>query len=267
MTHRSYSELTKRLVSISKTPSIQMETLGEFQAGGKTYRLFLMQMGEPGPGKIGVTISAGMHGDEPAGVEAALRFMEENAANAELLSRFYIVIFPCDNPSGWDLGTRENSDGVDLNRQFATRHPAPEVELIANALQGRCFDVVIEMHEDVDAPGFYLYELAEHPTIPVGKDIVRAVSELGYPINQNPCIEGLPAEEGVIRPPSRKRLRKTHLPKAVYTYRTCGGHILTLEPPASVLPMEDRVKIELLSVSITLDSAARVGGHHRSVTK
>jgi len=233
-----------------------METLGEFRAGRRMYPLFLMHLGEAGPGKLGVAISAGIHGDEPAGVEAAVRFLESNARNDALLENFHFIVFPCDNPSGWELNTRANADGIDLNREFATAHPPQEVALIMRALQGRCFDLVFEMHEDVDAPGFYLYELAENPEDRVGKAIVAAVGASGYPINRNSCIEGLPAEEGIIRP-AGKRFRKTHLPKAVYTYRTCGGHVITLEPPASVLPLDDRVKIQLMALAIALEAAAR----------
>lgn len=253
---RSYQELVRRLGSIAERPAVGMEVLGEFEAGGCVYPLFLMHLGQPGPRKLNVTISAGIHGDEPAGVEAAVRFMEATSENQFLLSRFAFIVFPCDNPSGWQLNTRENADGVDLNRQFAVRKPAAEVALIQRALGGRCFDLVFEMHEDVDAPGFYLYELAENPEDRVGEGVVAAVAASGYPVNRNSCIEGLPAEEGIIRP-AGKRFRKTHLPKAVYTYRTCGGHVITLEPPAAVLPLEDRVRIELMALSIALEAAAR----------
>lgn len=258
MLNRSYDELVKRLEDVAENPHVRMEPLGEILCAGRWYRMFQMHMGEAGLDKLGVTISAGIHGDEPAGVEAAIRFMQENAENQDLLSRFYFTIFPCDNPSGWEMGTRENAEGVDLNREFSARHPAPEVALLMKALEGRCFDLVIEMHEDIDASGFYLYELAENPKEMVGEAIVKAVADMGYPVNLESCIEGLPAEGGLIRPGRNlKRFRKTHLPKAVYTYRTCGGHVFTLEPPASMLPLDDRVKIQLISISIVLDAAAR----------
>lgn len=100
MSNRSYTDLINRLESIARFPSVRMEILGEAEVAGRTYSMMLMHLGEPDPGKLGVTISAGMHGDEPAGVEAALRFMEANARNEGLLSRFHFIIFPCDNPSG-----------------------------------------------------------------------------------------------------------------------------------------------------------------------
>ncbi len=100
MTKRSYNDLTRRLGAVSSYPDVRMETLGEFTTAGQKYPLYLMHLGKPGPGKLGVTISAGMHGDEPAGVEAALKFLEMHAENSPLLSRFDFIVFPCDNPSG-----------------------------------------------------------------------------------------------------------------------------------------------------------------------
>lgn len=254
MAQRSYRKLTKRLCSVARRQSVEMETLGEFIAGGNVYPMFLMHLGSPGHGRLGVTISAGIHGDEPAGVEAAVRFLESNAGNDRLLSEFYFIVFPCDNPSGWELDIRENADGVDLNREFAAPHPAPEVALIMRSLEGKCFDIVFEMHEDVDSPGFYLYELANNPSQQVGEAVIEAVRAMDAPVNLRHIIEGKRAKGGIIRP-NVKWFRKTHLPKAVYTYKTCGGHVMTLEPPASILPFEKRVEILLVGLYITLEAA------------
>jgi succinylglutamate desuccinylase len=99
-------------------------------------------------------IAAGIHGDEPAGVEAALRFAESAVRDESLLSNHHFVIFPCNNPTGYELGIRENWKGIDLNRQFNVRKPEPEVLIVMNAIQGRCFDLVVEMHEDIDGHSF-----------------------------------------------------------------------------------------------------------------
>ena len=256
MKNRSYDELIQRLKTVADSPTVEMETLGEFDADGRSYPLFLMRLGTIGPDKTNVIITAGIHGDEPASVEAALRFLETNADNDTLLSDCHFTIFPCNNPTGWERNTRENWQGIDLNRQFAARKPAPEVALIMRGLEGRCFDIVFEMHEDIDAPGFYLYEIAENPRDYVGERIVQEVESMGYPVHQSECIEGMEAVGGIIgRKINLKRFRKTKVPQAIYIYRTCGGHVLTLEPPVAVLPLEDRVKIELVALNVTLDAA------------
>ncbi|MCL5103242.1 MAG: M14 family metallocarboxypeptidase [Armatimonadetes bacterium] len=255
-TCRSYDELVSRLQSAASAPSASLETIGEFDAVGRTYPVFLLRLGCVGPDKVRVMIASGIHGDEPASVEAAMRFVEENSSNERLLSRFCFTIFPCNNPTGWELDTRENRNGVDLNREFGARKPAPEVAILMRALEaeGKCFDLVFEMHEDVDAPGFYLYEIAENSTDHVGEHIIEKVASMGCPINMNPEIEGMPAKGGLIR---RKtiRFRKTHVPQAIYIYRTCGGHVITLEPPVSMLGLEQRVKIELAALDLALKSA------------
>ncbi|MBI2842097.1 MAG: M14 family metallocarboxypeptidase [Armatimonadetes bacterium] len=253
MTLRSYDDLLKRLDRIAALPTVNLQRLGSFEAAGRTYTMVMLELGTPGPGKHSVEVAAGIHGDEPAGVEAAVSFLERNARNDEFLSTFYGVVLPCCNPSGYELGTRENADGVDLNRQFATRHPPPEVELITRALEGRCFDLVFEMHEDIDAPGLYLYEIAESPDRHVGEKIIESVQAMGCPIDLREEIEGMKAKGGLIRRKSI-RFRKTRLPQAIYTYRTCGGHVITLEPPASMLPFEERVKVEVTALTVALQS-------------
>lgn len=258
MAIRHYDELVKRLRKIAALPNVELVHIGDFEAGGKAYPLFYVLLGSPGPGRKSAMIDAGIHGDEPGGVEAALRFLETNAGNEALLARFAFTVFPCNNPTGWERDTRENADGIDLNRQFNARKPAPEAAIISQALRGKCFDLLFEMHEDVDSPGFYMYEIADDPSTYLGEKIIEAVEAAGCPIDRNECIEGMPASGGLIR---RRviRFRKTRLPLAIHAYRTCGGHMLTLEPPASRLSLEERVRIELMGLSIALDALSTAG--------
>ncbi|MCX6345023.1 MAG: M14 family metallocarboxypeptidase [Armatimonadetes bacterium] len=251
---RKYDNLIQRVQKLAGHSSLELQFIGEFTAGDRACPILKMHLGEPGLGKVRVLIASGIHGDEPAGVEAVLKFIEQNLDNDILLNRFVFTIFPCNNPTGWERNTRENWRGIDLNREFAARKPEPEAEIVMQSLQGECFDLVFEMHEDTDARGFYLYEIAEDESYHIGEVIIDAVAAMGYPVNPGECIEGLPAKEGLIRRKSFK-FRKTRVPQAIYIYRTCGGHVLTLEPPASVLPLEDRVKILLTGLELALEAA------------
>lgn len=235
--------------------NVSVTTIGEFDACGRAYPLLSMQFGREAPGKTRVLLASGIHGDEPGGVEAALRFIEENSENQSLLDRFIFTVFPCNNPSGYELDSRENWRGVDLNREFGARSPEPEAKIVMDALQGRCFDLVYEMHEDINAPGFYLYEIAEDAAYQVGEHILAAIANMGYPVNLDECIEGMPATGGLIRRKSFK-FRKTRVPQAIYMYRTCGGHVITMEPPVSMLALDDRVKILLTGLRIALGDPA-----------
>ena len=251
---RSYSQVIDRLYAAAGSPHVQPDALGEFEAHGARYPMFLARLGTPSPDKLSVLISAGIHGDEPAGVEATLRFIEHNIENPTLLTHYNFVIFPCDNPYGWERNIRESSQGVDLNRQFRVREPAPEVELITQGMSGLCFDLVYEMHEDYDSPGFYLYEFGDDPVAYLGESIIHEVSTFGYPINRSPIIERRRARGGIIRL-NLHTYRKTRLPKSFYAYRECGGQVLTLETPSTFLSLDDRVRIHLMGLSVSLNRA------------
>lgn len=251
---RDYELLGKRLEQCVMSRHIELDVLGWFDADGIRYPMYIVNMGKPAPHKLSVLISAGIHGDEPAGVEAALQFIEHNVENPALLTHYNFVVFPCDNPYGWERGTRENSQGLDLNRQFATRDSSPETRLISRGLAGRCFDLVYEMHEDYDSPGFYLYEFGDDPAAYLGEAIMYEVASMSYPINRAHIIEHRVAKNGIIRL-NLRTYRKTRLPKSFYSYRECGGHVLTLETPSTFLPLEDRVRIHLLGLNVSLNRA------------
>lgn len=78
--------------------------------------VFLSRLGRPGPRCY---LSAGIHGDEPAGLVALRDLIRDNAWPDDL----NLGICPCLNPQGCELGTRENAAGLDLNRDY--RAPGP----------------------------------------------------------------------------------------------------------------------------------------------
>ena len=221
---RDYAALTHRLQNAGRSPHVRLETLGSFAAGDNQYQMQMVHLGKPDSNKLTVLISAGIHGDEPAGVEAALQFIEHNVDNPVLLSHYSFTVFPCDNPYGWERGTRENSQGHDLNRQFKAPEPSPEVRLIMSGLRGKCADLVYEMHEDYDSPGFYLYEFAEDPVAYLGESIVHEVSSFGYPINHSHIIEQRRARNGIIRP-NMATYRKTRLPSRSMLIANAGASV------------------------------------------
>ena len=254
MAKRNYETLIDRLHNIAAKPNAQLLQIGEFEACGKSYPMFCVRIGKDASAKKRVMINAGIHGDEPGGVEAALAFMDRIATADGLRDRFDFTVLPCNNPTGWERNTRENVNGIDLNREFNAPKPAPEAGIISKTLQGKCFDLIFEMHEDVDCPGFYMYEIAEDPAAYIGEQIIEAAESIGCPINRDECIEGTPAANGLIRPKIAK-FRKTRLPLAIFAWRTCGGHVITLEPVTG-LSIEKRVQIQLIALTIALDSLA-----------
>ena len=67
----------------------------------------------PGP-RPRIYLSAGIHGDEPAPPLALLALIESGALD----KRAVWFLCPILNPDGLARGTRENAEGVDLNRDY-----------------------------------------------------------------------------------------------------------------------------------------------------
>lgn len=102
-----------------------------------------------------VYLSAGIHGDEPAGPLAALELMRAGA----FIEDIHWLICPALNPGGLKLGTRENRQGHDLNRDYFL-HNTVEVAAHARWLsRDRVPDVFFSLHEDWESEGFYFYEI------------------------------------------------------------------------------------------------------------
>lgn len=109
-----------------------------------------------------VYLSAGIHGDEPAGPLALLRLMEEGFFQPGI----DWVICPALNPTGLARGTRENAAGIDLNRDYWTRS-SEETRAHAGWLGSRKIpDLFLSLHEDWETTGFYFYEINLGPDRP-----------------------------------------------------------------------------------------------------
>ena len=102
-----------------------------------------------------VYLSAGIHGDEPAGPLALLELMGEGFFSAEISW----AICPALNPTGLAHGRRENAAGVDQNRDYwqrRTREVASHAAWLDSMGPPGLF---ISLHEDWEAAGFYFYEI------------------------------------------------------------------------------------------------------------
>ena len=139
-----------------------------------------------------VLIIGVFHGDEPQGETLIRKFLEER--KTECKNR--LLIIPCLNPDGKILNTRQNANGVDLNRNFPTKNyevvddehyfggkkPAsePETQFMINVLEKYKIDFILSLHTpykivnyDGDAEHI-AKKISEYTNYPVEADI-------GYP--------------------------------------------------------------------------------------
>ena len=142
-----------------------------------------------------IYLSTGIHGDEPAGPLAALALLRANVwpADAE------IFLLPCLNPAGFSRNTRENGEGVDLNRDYRDLQAAEVRAHVAWLQRQPAFDVTLCLHEDWESHGFYVYELNPERGPSLARKMVEAVAPV-CPIDLSPVIEGRDAVGGVISP-------------------------------------------------------------------
>jgi len=201
---KDYAALAARIRAAAQPP-VQLRVYGQQFSpdGAEAYDLFILTIPSQTPRpRFSVLGNGGTHGDEPAGPEAVVRFLETRRYRQWPAVAFTVT--PCTNPWGYVNGKREGPGGTDLNRSFrrATRL-TPQITLHKRALRGQRFDLFIDCHEDVDAPGLYVFAPQ-----PLGRAIVDAVRPLG-PVHPGPLVDGeIPLVNGVVQFGSRRRRRR-----------------------------------------------------------
>jgi murein peptide amidase A len=189
-----------------------------------------------------IYVASGIHGDEPSGPLALAELLRENSwpdANLWLV--------PCLNPTGFRLNTRENSAGIDLNRQY--RNPVTP-EIVAHTAwlkrQPR-FQTSILLHEDWEANGYYIYELnpKNHPSL--SEPIIEAVRQF-CPVEIAESVDGFSCRNGIIRvavnPPERPQWAEAiyliaHHSEQSYTLETPSDFALTFRVKAHCVALHE----------------------------
>jgi hypothetical protein len=203
------------------------------------------QVKEPSGKTLRIYISAGIHGDEPAGPLVMQELVEQNSWPVNVA----LTVFPCLNPAGFLLNRRENAEGLDLNRQYLNP-VAQETKAHIAWLQGQpAFDLCLCLHEDWESHGFYVYELNPQNQPSLAEPIIARVREV-CPIDSSDLIEGRPAHNGLIKP-SLDPASRPQWPEAFFllTYKTRLSY--TFEAPSD-FPLASRVAALVAAVKAAL---------------
>lgn len=188
--HRAHEvdDLLRRWRRVGKAGRMTVEVLSE--EGG--YPVLVLE-GRTEPGEEGgVYLSAGIHGDEPAGALGLLQWAEENV---DCLRREALLIAPCLNPWGLAHNLRTDEAGRDLNRRMDDPGAGPVGALLVR-LEGRTFRCAAMLHEDYDARGVYLYELGRRGE-GVGEHLLGAVD--GIIPRHRGKVDGRATRRGLVR--------------------------------------------------------------------
>jgi murein peptide amidase A len=216
----AFNQLLARLKRMARESTrIETSSLGGIESEGTRFELprslFIGPSGGGDPIRIGVF--AGIHGDEPAGIEAVAKFLEELEKDPDLAQGYELYCYPVCNPTGLVQQTRYSAGGKDLNREFWKHSAEPEVVLLEREIQTRRFDGLISLHADDTSNGMYGFVRGAVLTRALLEPALAA-AEMVLPRNTENLIDGFAAVNGIIS--------------------ECYDGILTSPPALDPLPFE-----------------------------
>lgn len=190
-------------------------------------------------------LSAGIHGDEPAGPLA----IEQLIQKPEIFSGWQVICYPAINLHGLERGRREGAEGVDLNRDYQARS-SQAVRLHVDRLQHwPAIHLALCLHEDWETRGVYLYYLHHGQSAAPARQVLAAMN-VHLPVETAPEIDGRPADQGLIAAHIEDR-SINDWPEAVYLARNHKALCYTFETPSS-RPLELRVRAQIAGILAAL---------------
>lgn len=230
-------ELHDRLIEAARQAKFQVEYYG--QAGDYSLPAFTYRTESP---RAHFYVSAGVHGDEPAGPMAVLRMLRDKGFHPDV----NWDIIPLVNPLGLELKTRENADGIDINRDYGATSRSGEALAHLEWLKDRHYDMALCLHEDYEGEGFYLYELHHPDSSPsFSRKIIQEVSEI-IQIDSREEIDEMPAVNGLMHPPEHVRNRPD-LPEALKIFFHHSPLCYTFETPSNYSIL-DRIEAQCRAI-------------------
>ena len=237
----SFNSVINRLKNISIYPG-SIETIKTYQTSAGLYPLIKIVLGKGN--SLRALLSAGIHGDEPGGIESIINFLK-NSEYLDYINEWEITLLPCINPYGYEFGTRTNHQGKDLNRLFKLKNP-PEEVVFAQSILETDFKLIIDLHEDNESHGYYLYQTGLSKTYEkIGLEILNSLEGI-MPINLETEIAGSQADQGIIGK-ELEILSMDWWPMALYGLSKGTQICLTLET-SSLFDMETRVHAHLTAI-------------------
>ena len=233
-----YAWLIKRWKAAARAAGLKMAVFAE----ADSYPVYWLESRVERPGSPRLYISAGIHGDEPAPPEALLLWAQ---SYPEILKNLNLTLFPCMNPWGLTHNKRADESGCDLNRCYRNGGESAVIRSQLSLLAGKPFDAALCLHEDYDAHGVYLYEIAKvRPYL--GEMIISAMSR-HIPVESRSNVDGNRAKAGVIR----RKVSPNMLdmwPEAFALHFMHSQRTLTVETP-SEFGIDQRVAAHMAAIS------------------
>lgn len=237
---------------LSANTQITLEKVCDVKHGTQSYPIFCARSQSFDSSKPTVFISAGIHGDEPAGIHAVIRFLNNDLHR--YVDRFNFVVFPCLNPTGFDAGMHNTASGMNINDHFGKQSDDVVVRAIETKIKSFAPSVVLsfDLHEDNsgDQLGCYVYEMISKTTDHIAHRVLEVLAPTD--ICQQPEIYGETNTNGVIEQnvdESQTALGGLH----GYLKAHGAQHVMVIETP-SAWPLEKRIQTQLAMIQRGIES-------------
>ncbi|WP_122819124.1 M14 family zinc carboxypeptidase [Nocardioides pantholopis] len=154
--------------------------------------LQLVAVGDPAPdpqsaaadGSV-LMYTCSVHGDENSGREACMRLARDMSTTTDpawrRLLRDTTVLFINLNPDGWVANTRENAQGLDVNRDYMALQ-SPEARAVVKVIRDWKPDVLNDLHEYGPNP-YYRTDLLQ--LWPRNRQVDRVVHDLARTMSED----------------------------------------------------------------------------------
>ena len=182
-----------------------------------------------------IYLSSGIHGDEPSGPQALFGLLNENFFD----DRFHWLICPALNPTGLEAGTRENFEGIDLNRDYCLCKTEEVSSHIAWLKEQEIPQLFLSLHEDWESSGVYYYEINLGGAVSGYKNLLAAAAPYFSPEPESVIDNHEVTEPGWIHHSEHPDLPEGW-PEAIYLAKMGCPVSLTFETPSS-MPFQKRV--------------------------
>jgi len=200
-------------------------------------------------------VTAGIHGDEPAGPLAIFQYLQ----HFSLPEGFNWILAPLLNPHGWNRGVRTATEDIDLNRDFLQLR-CPESRAFCQWWDSRrhgC-DFHLSLHEDWETSGLYMYEINTTGRPGYAGEVLAAVGACHPLQTEGPVDDHVLARPGLIlHPPVPDE--PEGWPEAIWLCRRFPVLSHTWESPSSK-PLSERISMLICVLQAEFAHLTRGGG-------
>jgi predicted deacylase len=218
---------------------VDFQEFGRVQYGRESLPLWVLRQAGASPASSTVCLLAGVHGNEPAGVQALLSLATRLHAHPDAFAGMRYVLVPLANPWGWERNLRHNGDNRDVARKFADGDAQEAKQIKALFAAERC-TIFVDLHEDRTREGFYMLAYAEQQRTELAR-LIRSIEA------DSQVHHARTGDRGLVLVSEAELAGVSATTASLWARMNGAAHAFIVETSEG-LPLEERVAIHLMAV-------------------